>query len=1225
MKIKNIIRTDKKVPMCDITIPDVHSYYLNGVVVHNSNKQKAEALLSVGIDTGAKSSDKEGATMALDKDSLEALAKKHKSKIDEYHKNPQKYDDEFKKSTKKGRRIPYEIISYLLERASLRKQLSSYTEKLSKINKGFINYNIFFAQCLTESSILLCKNKGFVSIKDVFIGDEIWTLDGWDRILDFIPQGEQNVYRVEFSDGRVITGTGSHPIQLKEGLTAMADLKKGDILQECDFTPELFFNASNIDFKVLYRHKDNVKNKDIILPQETTPEMCQLLGVLSSGEFSDNGIILNFWDQDKEMLDYYVDLITNIHNIKPKIKNEPKNNNVQVEIPYKVLSDYYKTLELLDDKVPEVVKRSGSEGILRYFSGYYDMFGLKFGDRYRLNSAYMNRLKELQTCLSLIGYKVHLVSLYDNKLLELRLQLKTVLNRWIKENTMVCSRKKPSEKTMKNISYDVEVVSVIRLFESQKTYDITLENQPLFFANGILTHNTGRLSSGGSSNEYFMPLNYQNLTKPKPAIYRAIYKDHPIYNTMLKDYDEILDYKFVEVKKNEYIFVYDKDGNKVLDDDGNPKKEIGIMLDDSGNPIEDTMYLVESTKKELNIRSAVTVPDVKTHLFVSMDFSMEEIVLAVNYSKEPSWLEPILKGQDIHKYMAIKMFGEENYDKMARKKAKFANFSLLYLGTWMALKSASKLPDLECQDIYEKFWKIMVTMKNWGQRLISNTILEKDGNVYSYFGRPRRLKYYLGNPDKQLRQFGERSVISHTIQGCLQKHVRILTNKGYIPIKELYDLECDGKLEGFQVWTGTKWATFNVLNRGLAQLAKLELKDGSTLDCDMRHEVLKHTLSSQLKSKFVKVTDLSNRSQLICKNHVGNGFDFPNPLPKVWVSNPKVHNSYKVEIHEQDLNDLWYWVGYWYGDGSWSGSYKNGTVRKVINFCFGHHEELKADSCVEFFKKWNPNIKKSYKKKKKYKPTINIEVNISGFVDYMLEVLKIKELSKAHTKRVPEILYRCPLEYRLRFIQGLFDSDGYKKGKNIHLCNYDLLNDVRQLCDISGIVTRLNGPFLSCGTSTLILGSSYGGLKPKVRKNNKLDSNYSYGSFHSLRPLDVYEETYTLSVHDEEHRFVSDGIISKNTGADIMRIVLVQLYKQIFSKKENLEEIQFSGCVHDEVNTVIRKDVIYKWYPVLKKIMEIKRDDWLLGLTTSFECGSSYGSLFPFEMDISGVFHPKRA
>ena len=122
--------------------------------------------------------------------------------------------------------------------------------------------------------------------------------------------------------------------------------------------------------------------------------------------------------------------------------------------------------------------------------------------------------------------------------------------------------------------------------------------------------------------------------------------------------------------------------------------------------------------------------------------------------------------------------------------------------------------------------------------------------------------------------------------------------------------------------------------------------------------------------------------------------------------------------------------------------------------------------------------------------------------------------------------------------------------------NYELLRDVKLLCTISGIHTRLNSPERrKCGTTNLTLGAPYAGLSDKGRCEIRTlgrDPRYGAASFHRLDIEDELVDTYTLSVFDDGHRFVSDDVISKNCCGDICRWDLIRLYRRFFKHRARI-------------------------------------------------------------------------
>lgn len=295
---------------------------------------------------------------------------------------------------------------------------------------------------------------------------------------------------------------------------------------------------------------------------------------------------------------------------------------------------------------------------------------------------------------------------------------------------------------------------------------------------------TGRIASGnpGGGNEYFLNLNFQNLTKPDSIVYRAFHRSHPLFDTYLKDEKEILDYKFIPVPASEMIVKLDKEGNIIYekDEDGNlvvnergeyiPVLVPGLMYID-GQPVEDCMRFVKGPSQDVNIRSAVTTPN-DDWLLLSIDYTSEEIVLAGIMSGEPNYLEPFRNGEDIHKRTAIAVWGEENYDDDKRSLAKKLNFGMQYGGSVYLLVNTMGIPENEADDIYKAFWKGLATLKRYQDKTIKSAY-NCMGTAYTYFGRPRRFKDKLFSENFKDRKKGEREVLNHPIQGTAGDIIRL--------------------------------------------------------------------------------------------------------------------------------------------------------------------------------------------------------------------------------------------------------------------------------------------------------------------------------------------------------------------------------------------------------------------------------------------------------------------
>ncbi len=243
---------------------------------------------------------------------------------------------------------------------------------------------------------------------------------------------------------------------------------------------------------------------------------------------------------------------------------------------------------------------------------------------------------------------------------------------------------------------------------------------------------TGRLASGtDGKNTFFSQINFQSLPKPHSHNYH-VHKATP-----------------EQIANNEDLCGY-------------------IFNDDPTN----SLGLTEGQDPHLNVRKAIR-PQTNDSVIVSVDMKAEELRLAANVFNEPTWINAFNTNQDVHKLTAIKIFGEDNYCKEARKKAKTANFGILYGSS--AWGFHNQFPDMsieECEDFIDKFKSALPSIESAQRSAVR--FARKNGYVKTYFGRPRRVKYYLEHPDRSMRNFGERTCKNTVVQGCAGDALKLM-------------------------------------------------------------------------------------------------------------------------------------------------------------------------------------------------------------------------------------------------------------------------------------------------------------------------------------------------------------------------------------------------------------------------------------------------------------------
>lgn len=275
---------------------------------------------------------------------------------------------------------------------------------------------------------------------------------------------------------------------------------------------------------------------------------------------------------------------------------------------------------------------------------------------------------------------------------------------------------------------------------------------------------SGRLSSGNGSksdkrkNHYYIDLNAQNLTKPKSGYYRAeeCSKDDP---------EGILGWKFTPLD-DEYALSH-------LEEE----------------------YIVEGQDPNPTIRGCLKAPEGR--YVVSLDYDAQEYKLMAILSRDHQMLQNFYNGIDPHTASAYAIWGEENYNKQKRKKAKIFNFLNNYSGGAHTLAQQLDIPVNEAQDMIDKYNETFFEMYNWKLKEIDKMYYNQ-GVVFNAFGRPRNFKGWIDVIDRNRECYDdllqkqnaeraadkvkgavERRVSSHIIQGTAGDILRLVLYRLY--------------------------------------------------------------------------------------------------------------------------------------------------------------------------------------------------------------------------------------------------------------------------------------------------------------------------------------------------------------------------------------------------------------------------------------------------------------
>lgn len=162
------------------------------------------------------------------------------------------------------------------------------------------------------------------------------------------------------------------------------------------------------------------------------------------------------------------------------------------------------------------------------------------------------------------------------------------------------------------------------------------------------------------------------------------------------------------------------------------------------------------------LRQAIRVED-QDWVWLTADFSSEEMCLLANYSKDPGYIEPLQQGNDIHMHVAKKMFGYE--DPNHRTAIKTLNFACNYGAGPPTIARKLSCTVQYAKELLDKYQKTLGRLTAWKQAMCKEG--RRKGLIFTYFGRPRLVFKYYQSSDKGLHGYADRTCVNHAIQGCV--------------------------------------------------------------------------------------------------------------------------------------------------------------------------------------------------------------------------------------------------------------------------------------------------------------------------------------------------------------------------------------------------------------------------------------------------------------------------
>ncbi len=207
----------------------------------------------------------------------------------------------------------------------------------------------------------------------------------------------------------------------------------------------------------------------------------------------------------------------------------------------------------------------------------------------------------------------------------------------------------------------------------------------------------------------------------------------------------------------------------------------------STNPNLQNIPIRDENGKE--IRKAFTASD-DDHTFLSADYSQVELRLMAHFSEDKHLIEAFNQGADIHTATASKIFkvSPSEVTPDMRRKAKTANFGIIYGISAFGLADRLNIPRKEAKEIIDGYFENFPGVKDYMDACISKA--REKGYVETLFGRRRQLDD-INSRNSIVRGVAERNAINAPIQGTAADIIKIAMINIY---KEMNSLHLKSKM-----------------------------------------------------------------------------------------------------------------------------------------------------------------------------------------------------------------------------------------------------------------------------------------------------------------------------------------------------------------------------------------------------------------------------------------------
>lgn len=171
-------------------------------------------------------------------------------------------------------------------------------------------------------------------------------------------------------------------------------------------------------------------------------------------------------------------------------------------------------------------------------------------------------------------------------------------------------------------------------------------------------------------------------------------------------------------------------------------------------------------------------------IFMSVDYSQIELRIMAHLSGDENMIEAFNNGYDVHAATASKIFKVpiEEVTSDMRRKAKTANFGIIYGISTFGLADRLNIPRAEAKELIDGYFTTYIGVRKYMSETIQKA--KEKGYVETIYGRKRFLPD-INSQNSVVRSYAERNAINAPIQGSAADIIKL----AMIHIQQRIDIE----------------------------------------------------------------------------------------------------------------------------------------------------------------------------------------------------------------------------------------------------------------------------------------------------------------------------------------------------------------------------------------------------------------------------------------------------